>query len=74
MAHRRSGQNDRSYLRPASPVDVDADGAEGAAAADVQVGAVEGLHHAHEVPTAVLQQTQTTVFHRGTGDGGSSRE
>lgn len=48
-----------SYLRPAAPVDVHADGTVGAAAAHEEVSPVVWLHHPDEVPTAVLdKQTQ----------------
>lgn len=46
------------HLRPAAPVDVDADGTVGAAAAHEQVGPVVRLHHSDEIPTAVLENTE----------------
>lgn len=47
-----------AHLRPAAPVDVDADRTVGAAAAHEQVGPVVRLHHADEIPTAVLENTE----------------
>lgn len=44
------------HLWPASPVDIDADGTVGAAAAHEEVGAVVGLHHPDEIPAAVLEK------------------
>lgn len=47
------------HLRSAAPVDEHADGTVRSAAAHEQVSSVERLHHADEVPTAVLEHTQT---------------
>lgn len=47
------------YLGSPASVHVRADRAEGAAAAHVQVGAVEGLDDADEVPAAVLEEARS---------------
>lgn len=46
-----------SYLRPAAPVDVHADGTVGATAAHEEMSPVVRLHHPDEVPTSVLKKT-----------------
>lgn len=46
-----------SYLRPAAPVDVHADGTVGATAAHEEMSPVVRLHHPDEVPTSVLEKT-----------------
>lgn len=45
-----------SYLWPAAPVDVHADGTVGAAAAHEEMSPVVWLNHPDEVPTAVLEK------------------
>lgn len=64
------GGSGRLHLWPAAPVDVDADGTVGAAAAHEEVGAVVGLHHPHEVPTAVLEKRAEVKGQRPRGGGG----
>lgn len=56
-----------SYLRPAAPVDVQADGAVGAAAAHEEMSPVVWLHHPDEVPTAVLEKQQNNNMKSGRG-------
>lgn len=52
-----SGLSACSHLWSAAPVDVHADGTVGSAATHEQMSPVVRLHHADEVPTAVLQNT-----------------